>query len=528
MDYLFHDYFLLFTIIALGYLLGRVKIFNFSLDISAVLFVAMVFGYYGYKLPSIVQNIGLLFFIYTVGIQAGPGFFDSFRTNGRSYAFLAFLIVLVSTALVWIITLIFNYDINLMVGLLTGALTSTPGLATVINETNSPLASVGYSIAYPFGVIGVILFIRTCPYLFRVDLAQEEQRYKHSQREEYPQIFHRHFVVQNPGVIGKSLRELSVRSITGAVISRVRHGNESSTALPETLLQLGDVIRAVGTEKSLKKVEKLIGPETCEEILLSEEYDVQPVLVTNKHVHNKTLGELRMFTDMHATITRVRRSGIDISPTPNFRVKLGDKLIVAARKDDMNGIFRLFGNDDQKLSDTDIMPIALGIISGTLVGNISLVFGDYSFSLGLAGGVLLVGLLLGKTGRTGPLIWTLSAPANQLLRQLGLALFLVPIGLNAGQSFVDVLHNYGIPLLISGALVTLLPMIIVFMFARYRYKTNFFELLGIIAGGMTSTPGLAASETYSNSNAAAVAYATIYPMAMVLVILAVKVLITMV
>ena len=190
----------------------------------------------------------------------------------------------------------------------------------------------------------------------------------------------------------------------------------------------------------------------------------------------------------------------------------------------MKNIIRLFGNDEQKLSDTDIMPIAIGIIPGAFIGKISVAFGNYSFSLGLAGGVLLISLILGKTGRTGPLIWTLSAPANQLLRQLGLVLFLVPIGLNAGESFIEILNNQGFGLLLSGALLTLAPMFIVFLLARIKYKTNFFELLGIISGGMTSTPGLAASESFSNNNAAAVAYATIYPMAMVLVIIAVKIL----
>ncbi len=518
------DYFLLFGVIALGYFIGRIQLFGFSLDVSAVMFVAMVFGYYGFTVPPLIQSIGLLFFIYTVGIQAGPGFFDSFKTHGRQYAFLALIIVASGALLTWLFTWLFDYDKNLTIGLFTGALTSTPGLATVINESNSPLASIGYTIAYPFGVIGVILFIRLSPWMLRINVDQENEALKNRQKSEYPEIIRRHFVVQNEGVIGKTLRELNLRAITGAVVSRILHNGVATTADPETKFAKGDIIRAVGTAAALERVESVIGPITNEKIVLNREYDVRPILVTNKHVHNKSLGELNLFTDLHATVTRVRRSGIDITPDPSFRLKLGDKIMVAARKDDMHEIVRLFGNDDQKLSDTDIMPIAIGILFGALIGQLTVLFGEYSFSLGLTGGVLLVALLLGRTGRTGPIIWTLSSPANQLLRQLGLALFLAAVGAGAGKNIVSVVEQYGIQMLTVGAIITLVPMVLTLLIARFIYKTNIFELLGAIAGGMTSTPGLAAADAMTRNNVPAVAYATIYPIAMVFVIIAVKLL----
>lgn len=524
MEIFSHDYFLLFAVIALGYLIGQIKIYGFSLDVSAVMFVAMIFGNYGFSTPPLIQTIGLLFFIYTVGIQAGPGFFDSFRANGQKYIMLALLIVVSGAILTWGFSWLFDYDKNLTIGIFTGALTSTPGLATVIQESSSPLASIGYTISYPFGVIGVILFIRLSPWLLRINLKKENEDLKQRMNEEYPEIHRRHYIVQNEGVIGKSLRELNIRSITGAVISRVMHNENATTADPETVLHKGDLIRAVGTEDALTRIENVIGPKTSKKIKLDKEFDVRPILVTNKMVHNKSLGELNLFTDFHANVTRVRRSGIDITPNPAFRLKLGDKIIVAARKQDMLEIVKLFGNNDQKLSDTDIMPIALGVLAGILLGQLTIMFGDYQFSLGLTGGVLVVALLLGRTGRTGPIIWTLSAPANQLLRQLGLALFLAAVGAGAGKNIMGVAQQYGIQLVLVGAIITIVPMILTIIVARMIYKTNIFELLGAIAGGMTSTPGLAAADAMTENNVPAIAYATIYPIAMVFVIIAVKIL----
>lgn len=518
------DYFLLFSVIAIGYFVGRLSIFGFSLDVSAVLFVAMVFGYYGFRVPPILQTIGLLFFIYTVGVQAGPGFFDSFKTHGRKYAFLAFIIVSASAFLTWLATIIFGYDKNLTVGLFTGALTTTPGLATIINETNSPLAPIGYSIAYPFGVIGVILFIKFSPWLLRIDLKKEEEVLRNIQLAEHPELHVRHFIVQNDGVIGKTLREINLRAITGAVISRILHDGESSTTNPDTKFAKGDIIRAVGTATALKRVESVVGPVTDKSISLSREYDVRTMLITNRDVHNIRLGDLYQLNDMRANITRVRRSGIDITPTPTFRLKLGDKIVLAARKDDIPELSKLFGDDDQKLSDTDIMPIAIGILIGAIIGQFTIVFDDYRFNLGLTGGVLLIALILGRTGRTGPIIWTLSSSANQLVRQLGLALFLAAVGANAGANIIDVIKEYGTQMLMVGAVITIIPMIIALLISRFVHKTNIFELLGAIAGGMTSTPGLAAADAMTRNNVPAIAYATIYPIAMVFVIIAVKIL----
>jgi len=405
---------------------------------------------------------------------------------------------------------------------LNGALTSTPGLATAIDITGSPLASIGYGIAYPFGVIGVILFVNLLPRFLKLNLNQEEKGLKDIMLKEYPEILAKHFIVENENVIGKNLKDLSIRFMTKAVVSRIKHNNSVIIPENEVILHKGDVVRAVGSNEALERVKLLLGRETKEEIPLDKKYDVRSILVTNKEVIKKTLGELHLEEAHNATITRVRRSGIDLSPSPSLKLQFGDKLVVISSKENMSDVSKVFGND--KLSSTDFLPIALGIILGVLLGKLSINFGDYAFSLGLTGGILIIALTLGRTGKTGPIMWTMTGEANQVLRQFGLLFFLAAVGSSAGSSLESTFEQYGIELFIYGALITLIPMIITTIIARYYFKINILVLLGTLTGGMTSTPGLAATDAMVKSDAPAIAYATVYPIAMVVLIVVVQIL----
>ncbi len=523
MSLLSNSYFALFLIISIGFIIGRIKFKGISLDVSAVIFVALVFGHYGILIPKDFQYLGLVLFIFTIGIQAGPGFFESFKKNGRELAVLATLLVISSGFITFIIFHFLGIDKNLAIGLLNGSLTSTPGLAAAIDITGSPLASIGYGIGYPFGVIGVILFVTLLPRFLRIKVTDEEKRYKKEMAVEYPEILRKHFIVENENVIDKKFGDLNVRFMTKAVISRIM--NEDSVMMPEpdTILKKGDIVKAVGTKEALERVKLLIGSETKIEIPLDANFDVRSVLVTNKDVVKKTLGQLHL-ESYHATITRIRRAGINISPSPSLRLQFGDKLILISRKDNIQQVIRKFGDDNKKLSNTDFLPIAIGIILGILVGKISMNFGSFSFSLGLTGGILLLALILGRTGKTGPIMWTMTGPANQILRQFGLIFFLAAVGTSAGSSMVSTFQNYGIELFIYGIVITLIPMLITTLVARYFFKMNLLILLGTLAGSMTSTPGLAAIDNMVDTDAPAVAYATVYPIAMVLLIITVQIL----
>jgi len=270
----------------------------------------------------------------------------------------------------------------------------------------------------------------------------------------------------------------------------------------------------------------LIGPVTDIDIPLKEGFEVQSILVSKTEVVNKTIQEVSQWTTSYeATITRVRRSGIDMTPTPNLKLKLGDKLRIVCNREHVQMVTKLFGGNIKKLSDTDFFPISAGIVLGCLLGKFSLNFGDsFSFSLGLTGGVLTVAMILSRIGKTASIIWTMSGAANQLLRTIGLMFFLSAVGTKAGANIVETLNEYGVSLFLIGAVMTIVPMVSGAAVAHFVFKTNFLSMLGALAGSMTSTPGLAALDPMTDTNAPSIAYATVYPVAMVLLIICVQLL----
>ena len=523
-DLLNSSYFALFLIVALGFMLGRIKIKGLSLDVSAVIFIALLFGHFGVVIPKELGNFGLVLFIFTIGIQAGPGFFDSFRSKGKTLILITLLIV-GSAALTAVgLKYAFGIDTPSIVGLVAGALTSTPGLAVAIDSTQSPLASIAYGIAYPFGVIGVILFVKLLPRILHVDLAQEARKLEKERRGEYPELSTCIFRVTNPVIFGRSLAQINARAMTGAVISRLKHDGQISIPTAQTVLHEGDYLQAVGSEEALNQLATLVGVREEGELPLQDTHEIVSLLLTNKDMINKQLGDLNLMRTFSCTVTRVRRSGIDLSPSPELALKFGDKLMVVGEKEGLKSLGRLLGNNAKKLSDTDFFPIAMGIVLGVLFGKINISFSDsFSFSPGLTGGVLIVALVLSALGKTGPIIWSMSGSANQLLRQLGLLLFLAEVGTSAGANLVATFQESGWSLFFVGMAVTLVPMVIAALVGYFAFKISIFDLLGVITGGMTSTPGLVAADAMTDSPAPSVAYATVYPVAMVFLIIFIQV-----
>lgn len=514
------SYFSLFLIVALGFMLGRIKIKGLSLDVSAVIFIALLFGHFGVIIPKELGNFGLVLFIFTIGIQAGPGFFDSFRSKGKTLILITMLIICSACLTAVGLKYLFHLDTPSVVGLIAGALTSTPGLAVAIDSTNSPLASIAYGIAYPFGVIGVILFVKLMPKLMCVDLDKEARRLEVERRGQYPELTTCIFRVSNASIFGRTLMQINARAMTGAVISRLKHHDEICIPTAHSVLHEGDYIQAVGSEESLNQLAVLVGEREEGELPLHHTQEIESLLLTKKDMINKQLGDLNLQKNFGCTVTRVRRSGIDLSPSPELALKLGDKLMVVGEKEGIQGVARLLGNDAKKLSDTDFFPIAMGIVLGVLFGKLNLSFSDgMSFSPGLTGGVLMMALFLSAIGKTGPILWSMSGPANQLLRQLGLLLFLAEVGTSAGKNLVATFQESGLLMFGVGAAITLVPMIIAAVVGRLVFKISLLDLLGTITGGMTSTPGLAAADSMVDSNIPSVAYATVYPIAMVFLIL---------
>lgn len=513
-------YFALFVIVALGFMLGRIRVKGLSLDISAVIFVALLFGHYGVLIPKALGDLGLVLFIFTIGIQAGPGFFDSFRSKGKTLILITILIILSASLTAVGLKYLFGLDTPSTVGLIAGALTSTPGLAVAIDSTNSPLASIAYGIAYPFGVIGVILFVKLLPRLLKVDLEEEARRLEAERVGQFPQLKTCVFRVTNPSAFGKSLAQLNIRAVTGAVVSRIKSDNQILMPSASYALHQDDYLQAVGSEESLNQLAEMMGERQEGELPLTKRQIVETVVLTKKDVVNKNLGSLNLHGNYGCTITRVRRSGIDLTPTPDLILKFGDKLMIVGEIEGVKGASELLGNNVKLLSDTDFFPIAVGIVLGVLVGKLNITFpGGVSFSPGLTGGVLLTSLVLSAIGKTGPILWNMSGPANQLLRQFGLLLFLSEVGTSAGQNLVATFQESGWSMFLVGMCITLVPMLIAALVARLVFKISMLDLLGTITGGMTSTPGLAAADSMVDSNIPGVAYATVYPIAMVFLIL---------
>jgi len=299
--------------------------------------------------------------------------------------------------------------------------------------------------------------------------------------------------------------QINARAMTGAVISRLKHKDEISIPTAHTVLHEGDYIQAVGSEESLNQLSVLIGEREEGELPLDKTQEIESLLLTKKDMINKQLG-------------------IDLSPSPDLALKFGDKLMVVGEKEGIKGVARLLGNNAKKLSDTDFFPIAMGIVLGVLFGKLNISFSDtLSFSPGLTGGVLMVALVLSAVGKTGPIIWSMSGPANQLLRQLGLLLFLAEVGTSAGKNLVATFQESGLLMFGVGAAITVVPMLVAVIVGRLVFKINILDLLGTITGGMTSTPGLAAADSMVDSNIPSVAYATVYPIAMVFLILFIQV-----
>ncbi|MDD2386847.1 MAG: TrkA C-terminal domain-containing protein [Bacteroidales bacterium] len=522
MNLLLTPYFALFLIIILGFIIGGIKIKGVKLDVSAVLFVAMVFGYYGLEFPDTLKQIGLVLFIFTIGFQAGPSLFETFRKDGKKFVCLAAIIV-VSGALVSVLcAMIFDFSKELAGGLFTGAITSTPGLAALSELSDVEDATIGYGITYPFGVIGVVLFIKLFPRLFRFNIKKAEKQYDIELEDKFPKILNRNYIVENPLIIGKSISEISFRQVTDANISRVLQNGSAFTPNPQTILHSGSVIKAVGTESSLLKVQDLIGTPTEFGIALNENYDVRFIIVTNKKVLSKTISELHLQSKHNVIITRIRRSGIDFSATSNIKLQFGDKIKVAGTKDDIKKLTAVLGDDITKLHESNYLPVAIGIVLGVLLGKLSFDIGKFELSLGLTGGVIAVAIILSRIRKIGPVVFSLTTSANQILRQIGLILFLASVGAESGSNIVATVKAEGLPMLFSGVLITLIPMILGAIFAKFILKIDILQLLGAITGGMTSTPGLAAASSMTKTNAPGIAYATIYPIAMVLVIICVQ------
>lgn len=520
-----HQIILLFLIIALGFLLGRIRIWTFSFEASGILFVAMIFGHFGFSLNDDLQSLGLIFFIYAIGLQAGPSIFHISKKEGLQLNGLVFLIIAFGALLTYGATLFWQLDMSMAIGLFAGALTSTPGLAAAQETTQSALTSTGYGIAYPFGVIGVILFIKLLPVFYKVSLKKEERQEEKKIKATHEAVIWKEVEITNRELNGRILKSLHFYHHTGTVISRIFHEGQLIVPDADTAIHIGDIVRIVGNQSEVEAAVPLLGRVSRKKMPEAQQFESRRFVVTNKDIIGKTIAQLNLRTYYDANITRIRRGGLEFSAEPDQKLQWGDRVRVAGDAAQMDQIRRLFGDEMRKVEFGDIFAIIMGILLGIAAGLIPFSIGRaLQFNLGVTGGVLLAGLFLSNRGKIGPIVWQVPVPIIAFMRELGLTLFLAVVGVKAGAQVFHIIQTQGIQLILIGILITILPMALVTLVARMRYKMLLIELFGVLSGGMTSSPGLAAATGLTESQRPLILYATVYPFAMILMMVMVKLL----
>jgi putative transport protein len=533
---------LLFLVAGIGYPIGRLKLAGFSLGVSAVLFTGLVFGSLSseLKLPEVVYQFGLVLFVYTIGLSSGPGFFAALRRKGLRDNLFALGILFAAGAVVALASLLFKLGSWRAAGLFAGALTNTPALAGVL-ETLKSLAPkalleqmlvepvVAYSVAYPIGVIGMLLAIGLFERLWKVDQRLEASRAPEL-KGSFEGITHQSVMVTASNLQSQPIAQIAKERGWHVVFGRYQHANNLTLVSPETRLQPGDVISLVGSPSEVSAVMAELGEPSAEALELNRSnLDFRRVVVSNPNVAGKSLNQLELPQHFGAIITRVGRGDVDLLPNKDFKLELGDRVRVVCAPDQMNEVAKALGDSYRAISEIDVMTFSVGIALGLLLGAISLPLpGGSSLKLGIAGGPLIVGLILGALGRTGSVVWQLPHSANLTLRQLGVILFLAGVGTRSGFAFVSTFAGGGgVLLFVIGALVTCFTAFLTLWVGYKILKISFPILTGMLAGIQTQPAVLAFAVERAQNDLPNIGYSSVYPMAMIGKILIAQLLLTL-
>lgn len=528
MDILHQPIFLLLVIIILGEAIGKIEVKAFSFGSSAIIFVALVFGHYGFSLPKEFLELGLVLFIYSIGLQAGPGFLNSFKSHGLKLTMGAIVVVTVGFLTTLIASLFLGYGGDTAAGAFSGSLTSTPGLAVAVEMTKSAMAPAAYGLTYSYGVIGVILFVKLIPRFTKTRIPEEEERLRAELLRDNPPVTFIHLEISNPNVVGKPVKDLALTSIAPIAITRLlRKGSvEPELVNAETVLGDGDQIRVVGTEQDLKQISLVLGHPVSAKMEFNSKLMKKKIIVSKKAFIGRTIGSINFAEVFNVQVSRLTRNSIDIPADPTTRIQMGDVIHLVGMEQSLENMKKLLGNDARVVYTTSVFSVLAGIFLGYLIGKIPVylpLVGE--ITLGTTGGVLLSGLILSSIYQTGPVIWAIPETGNGFIRELGLLLFLATVGTSAGATIMDTIAAEGVSLLLAGVVITTIPMIVAYIFCKSILKIQFLRILGVITGGMTSTPGLATTTSISATSFAATAYATVYPVALIGMIIYCKVLV---
>ncbi|OVZ85138.1 transporter [Yersinia kristensenii] len=536
---------MLALVAVLGLWIGNWKVYGVGLGIGGVLFGGIIVGHFAqtYQLVlngdmlHFIQEFGLILFVYTIGIQVGPGFFSSLRVSGLRLNCFAILMVIVGGLVTAIIHKLFAVPLPIILGVFSGSVTNTPALGAaqqILTDLGSPPQLVsqmgmGYAMAYPFGICGILLVMWLIRLFFKINVDREAKEFdsRHGQNRELLQTMN--VAVRNPNLHGLSVQDVPLLNSDDVVCSRLKRGDLLMVPLSATVIELGDYLHLVGQREALEKVRLVVGEEV--DVTLSTAgttLQTTRVVVTNEAVLGKKIRDLNLKQKYDVVITRLNRAGIELVASNSASLQFGDILNLVGRPEAIEAVSAIVGNAQQKLQQVQMLPVFIGVGLGVLLGSIPLFIPGFpaALRLGLAGGPLVVALILGRIGSIGKLYWFMPPSANLALRELGIVLFLSVVGLKSGGDFINTLVNGdGLAWIGYGAMITGIPLLTVGILARMLVKMNYLTLCGMLAGSMTDPPALAfANGLHPTSGAAALSYATVYPLAMFLRIMSPQIL----
>ncbi len=500
-----------------GLLLGRIRVLGLSLGSSGVIFTALLVGHLGYRIPEGVGTMGLVIFVYIVGLRAGPTFFRSFRGQGGSLAKLAAVLIFSGAAATCIMAIWREIPVDLAAGIFAGALTSTPGLAAAMERLpDNSLIAVGYGIAYPIGVVGIVLFVQLLPRLLRADLNVIGQELQ-DQNDPGRKIVRVLVEVANPAVIGKRLSDLEFIGKSNCQVSRYLSGNRLLPVPSGFTLEEGTRVLVVGREFRVADVVNLLGRKVeVVDYHMDTERERQTVVASSPKVVGKTIATIRPIHRFGVTVTRIRRHNLEFVPRMTDEIEYGDALSVVGEPDNIEKFAQYAGHRERTAFETDLISVGVGIIAGVVLGMVHFDLGGGGFALGMSGGPLFVALILGHCGKIGPVKGHMPQASQMLLMEFGLVFFLAEAGVNAGKTMLPVIREYGGDLAAAAAVIVLLPTVSGYLLGRFGLKMNLLQIVGGVCGGMTSTPGLGVITSKTDSDIPVVSYAAAYPVALIL------------
>ncbi|WP_445371404.1 putative transporter [Methylomonas sp. HW2-6] len=538
-----HTLLIISLVVASGLVLGRLSLAGIQLGIAGVLFSGLIFGHFHLSInPEVMhflREFGLVLFVYAIGLQVGPSFVSAFFRYGLRLNGLAAAVVLLGALIAVLISIVGDIPMPVAVGLFSGATTNTPSLAAAqqvldtlpnIGPETLKMPGLGYAVAYPFGIAGIILAMLLNKRLFKIDIAHEAKLFDDNQQQQAHVPIWKDLKVENPNLNGLMLSQIPFFEGMNVVMTRILHNGQVDVAGQDSRLALGDTIRLVGEREPLEQLKILIGPESDIDLKqIATNLHSKRLVVTNKAAINETIGNLCLLYGV--TISRIHRPDVEFSPTSHVHVQFGDELHVVGSQDALTCIEKALGNSLEELDHPQIMPIFIGISLGVLLGSFPLYLPGIpsAVKLGMAGGPLLVAIMLSRIGNWGAMTWHLPKSSNIILKDIGIVLFLACVGLHSGDQFVETLvKGDGFYWMACAALITLLPLLAVAAVGRIFYKLNFLSLCGLLAGSMTDPPALAFANNLSPSAAVSMAYATVYPLVMILRIIAAQLIILLV